>query len=151
MKSFCTLALCFGAIQAFPQGRTQITPPPAVTASFTEQFPKAEQTVWEMEGASEYEANFKDTGVQRSANYNTAGNWLETETGIQQKELPQAVRTAIAKDHADSKVIECGRVETKKNGTVYEVQMSKNGRTSEITFSAEGAMLGIKEGTDDKD
>jgi len=45
----------------------------------------------------DYEINFKDKGVEMSANFDAAGKWLETETEIKASDLPKEVSASAAK------------------------------------------------------
>ena len=71
----------------------KITPdkvPVPVKQAFAKKFPAATDVKYEME-KKDYEINFKDKGVEMSANFDAMGNWLETETEIKPADLPKEI------------------------------------------------------------
>lgn len=124
--------------------------PAAVRTAFTTRFPHATAVKWEQENATTYEAEFKDQGIERSANFDGKGTWTETETEIKEAELPAPVRATLARDHAGQKLKECERVETPTEGTIYEVEVLSGGQVSEVRLSGTGTVLGTKVETEKK-
>lgn len=49
--------------------------PEAVKTAFSQKFPAAKKVSWDMESASEWEAEFKLEGNEYSANFLTDGTW----------------------------------------------------------------------------
>jgi hypothetical protein len=95
------------------------TPPPAVLHSFMEQFPLGTEKVrWRRERRDEWEAEFKLTGVETSANFSETGQWLETETEITRAELPAALQTATQ----NVKAKEITRIKKADGKTLYEIR-----------------------------
>lgn len=118
--------------------------PPAVKAAFAQQFPQAEHPQWELEDGKDLEVEFKQAGTEWSAKYDGTAKWLETEHGIADSALPEAVRNAIATEYPAHKVKECEMAETPA-GTNYEVELREGAQTLEVAFTAEGKVLASKE------
>ena len=137
-----TIAL---AANACGQSKTAITVPEPVKAAFTKQFPKAENAKWEMEDKTDYEAEFKMSGMKYSAKYSAAGKWMETEHKIKAEALPDPVKKAIAASYADHKIESAEMAET-PDGVVYEVDLESRNAAGgdselEVVFNAEGKVL----------
>jgi len=128
------LLVCF----AFGQHKT-IAPEKAQSA-FKAKFPTATQVKWGKESKTEYEAEFKLGNNDVSANFDVAGNWLETETGIAIKDLPKAITDKLATDYKGYKISEAAKIE-KKEGITYEAEV-KNGKVKkDLIFTADGKLL----------
>jgi len=111
--------------------------PADVSSAFKAKFPKAEKVKWEMENGKDYEAAFKINDAEQSAVFDAGGNWMETETEIKVSELPQAVSQSVAKQFSGYKINEAEKVE-KKDGNLYEVELSKGKEILEVTLSPTG-------------
>lgn len=118
--------------------QNNVTPPDAVLKAFAVKFPKAEKVKWGMEDKTEYEAEFILNGIEESANFNAAGNWIETECEIDINALPKGVSDAVAKIYAGWTITEANKVETAGNGTIYETDIKKDGKKTEVAFKADG-------------
>lgn len=138
------------ALSATAHGHTSgpIHVPAPVKASFAKRFPKVQDVKWELEDKKDYEAEFKESGIEWSATFNADGTWLETEHAIKADALPEAVHKTIAAKYADHKLKEAEQAETPK-GTVYEVEFAKGGHEMEVVFSADGTVVGSKEENED--
>lgn len=143
-------ALLLVALSATAHGQTtgSLNIPAPVKAAFAKRFPKAEGPRWEMEDKKDFEAEFKDGGIEWSATFNADGTWLETEHAIKADALPEAVRKTIAAKYADHKLKEAEQAETPK-GTVYEVEFAKGEHEMEVVFSADGTVVRSKEENED--
>ena len=124
--------------------------PAAVKESFTKRFPKAKGVEWSKEGTTEFEAEFKNSGMEQSVNFDQGGKWLGTETEIKKSELPPAVQATIAKDFAGYKIEEAEKAETADKGTFYEVQLEKGDMNYEVQFSPDGRVLKKEEKKEDE-
>jgi hypothetical protein len=134
----------------------KITPdkvPAAVKQAFAKKFPAATDIKYEME-KKDYEISFKDKGVEMSANFDAAGKWLETETELNESDLPKEVSASVAKNFAGFKISGIARTETPVNGVIYEMDLKKGTEGYEVEFSAKGNILKktpLKKGKDEKD
>ena len=125
-------------------GYTQkITPdkvPAPVKQAFAKKFPAATDVKYEME-KKDYEINFKDKGVEMSANFDATGKWLETETEIKVNDLPNEVSASAAKNFAGFKISEVAKVESADKGLCYEMDLKKDKEGFEVQFSPKGDIL----------
>ena len=136
LLSACMLISLLGYAQ-------KITPdkvPAPVKQSFTKKFPAATDVKYEME-KKDYEINFKDKGVEMSANFDATGNWLETEIEIKESNLPKEVSTSAAKNFAGFKISEVAKTETSEKGLIYEMDLKKDKEGFEVQFSPKGDIL----------
>lgn len=125
------------------------TVPAAVSAAFAAKFPKAKSVEWGKEGEKEYEAEFKLSGKEMSANFSETGEWMETEAEINPQDLPAAVSESIALNFAGYDVEEVEVVEKPEGATVYEVEMEKGEKSIEVVFSENGQVLSQEDEGDD--
>jgi len=125
-------------------GYTQkITPdkvPAPVKQAFAKKFPAATNVKYEME-KKDYEINFKDKGVEMSANFDATGKWLETETGIKLTDIPNEVKASVIKNFAGYKISEVAKVEKPGMEMIYEMDLKKDKDEYEAQFSLKGEVL----------
>src|SRR5690349_20267267 len=126
MKSYI-LFLSAGAISlsACAQKLKDAKVPASVKESFAKQFPDVRKVAWSRESEGEYEAEFRTKGSEQSANFDSNGNWLETETEIKKIDLPSNVVETINKEFPGYEMEEAELTETKHNGTFYELEIEK--------------------------
>ncbi len=116
---------------------------PNVKQAFNQKFPDAQNVSWNKENNNEWEAEFKMSGMEYSANYNEKGEWLETESEIENNELPSRVSQKMAKDYPNASIKEVFKVE-RKEGVLYEYEFKLNGKTQEVVFDASGNVIESK-------
>ena len=136
LLSACLLCSLMGYSQ-------KITPdkvPAPVKQAFAKKFPAATDVKYEME-KKDYEINFKDKGVEMSANFDATGKWLETETEIKQSDLPKEVSASEAKNFTGFKISEVAKVETPDKELIYEMDLKKDKEGYEVQFSPKGDIL----------
>jgi len=115
--------------------------PAAVTTAFQSKFTFATKVKWEMENKTEYEASFDMNGAEMSANFDSYGNWLETETEIKTTTLPIAVLAQLKSDFAGYKIEEASKIESTKNGTCYEAEIEKGLEKYDVLFTVDGKVI----------
>lgn len=130
-------------------GQTSV--PSAVKQAFTKQFANAKSVKWGKEGSSEYEAEFKMNGQELSANYSESGQWMETETDMEVKDLPSAVMQTIQSQFAGYKLKEAAKVDMPNAPSVYEVDLKKGDKALEVQFSPDGKVVNQKNDNEDAD
>jgi len=121
----------------------KVTPdkvPAAVKQAFAKKFPAATDVKYEME-KSDYEVNFREKGVEMSANFDAAGKWLETETEIKESALPKEVSDSVARNFPGFKITEVARTEAPGKETIYEMDVKKGKDGYEVQFSVKGDIL----------
>ena len=141
MKKLMTLLVCmlFVAV-SFAQKPKEETPAAAKTA-FAAKYPTAEKVKWSVEKPGEFEVEFTLNKVATSALYDATGKLLETEGGMKESQLPQAVKATIAKDFAGYKLDEIEISTDAKGAITYEMEAVKGKNKFEISFDANGKLL----------
>lgn len=115
--------------------------PTVVTSAFKTKFPTATKATWEMENKTEFEVNFKLNREEVSANFDNAGNWLETETEVEVSALPSAIQSALKTDFSGFKINEASKIESVKNNKCYEAEIEKGEETFDVLLSPDGKVL----------
>ncbi len=115
--------------------------PQAVISQFQQKFPDAKKVEWSKESATEMEAEFKMNGEEMSANFSNTGEWLETETEMKEKDLPEAVKNALKSQFADYKVEESEKVATPQQSEAYEVEIEKGETTLDVMLDQSGKVI----------
>ncbi|MBJ7882544.1 PepSY-like domain-containing protein [Gelidibacter salicanalis] len=140
------------AIFAFSSGGDQA--PQKVKDAFAKKFPTAKNVKWDKENATEWEAEFKMNKTEYSANFLEDGTWKETEHEIDEREIPQNVKSSLMTEYSGYKIKESELSET-KDGMLYEFEIKKGERMMEISVDSTGNIVKkevIKEnGEGDKD
>lgn len=125
--------------------------PAEVQKSFNQKFPESKSVKWEMENASEWEAEFKMNGKEKSAGFDLQGNWQQTETEIKVAELPDAITNAIRTQFAGYKVEEPEMLEMANGEVAYEVELEKGKEEWEAVFATDGSLKSKKQLQDDNE
>lgn len=141
-----TLILALSACQEEDQNLAPAAPPDAVVKAFkTAHGTEANATGWEMEDGN-VEMEYLVNGKEVSELYDTDGNLISTERGIDPSTLPQAVRDAIATDAPGSTITAAESI-VSEVATHYEVELRDADGVRELIYSDEGLMVGDE--TDD--
>jgi hypothetical protein len=138
------MALLSACLLISLMGYTQNIPPDEVPApikqAFAKKFPAATSVKYEML-KNDHEVTFNDKGVEMAADYNSSGEWLETETEIKESDLPKEVIASVAKNFAGYKISEVVKVETKNKGLIYQIDLKIDKVGFEARFSPKGNVL----------
>lgn len=132
---FLCLAFSFGCKQNV-NGQT----PEAVKKTFQAKYPGENDPDWHLDSNGYYESHFKIDGVKYRADFNADGSWIETETNIDKKDLPKAIREKIENDF-DGKISEIEKVEHHSKGTFYDVEFKQKGKNKDIEFKSDGTII----------
>jgi len=135
----CGVSLITGMAHAQENKPVQV--PETVRKAFIAKFPSAKGIEWSQEDDGAYEAEFKLKGVEYSANFDKAGNWLETENEIAVKELPTAVRNSIGSNFAGYDIEEAEHVEKPGMAAFFEMEVEKGESSYEVQIAADGKIL----------
>jgi hypothetical protein len=114
--------------------------PASVKQAFTKMFPGATGVKYGSEN-KDYEVEFKNKGVEMSANFDARGKWLETETVIRREDLPKAVADSIERNFPGYSIADVGKVEKPGKEIVYEMDLKKDQAGLEVEISAKGHIL----------
>lgn len=109
---------------------SQIEVPASVKNGFDNKFPAAKKVKWEKENDTEFEASFRLDGKTMSANFDTQGNWLETEWEIRVKDLPKVVTDAVYQQYPCFEIEQVEYCES-PGFTGYEMEIEKCKRKAE--------------------
>ncbi len=115
--------------------------PAALTKAFPAKFPNAKEVKWDKESKNEYEASFVQDGKKGSANFSTAGEWLETEMAIPQNAAPKAVIDGFNKAYAGAAITEVYKIESKTGKNYFEIEYTIKGKKKEAKLSSEGKSM----------
>ena len=142
MKKLLVLFICIAfviGVSAMNQKDEKI--PAAAKSGFAAKFPTAEKVKWSVEKPGEFEAEYKLNGVASSVLLDAKGNVIENETEIKESELPQGVKTAIAKDFSGYKLDEIEKAIDAKGVTSFEMEATKGKNKLKISFDMNGKLL----------
>lgn len=124
MKKLIFSGLFLATVAMFSaSAKAQSNIPAAVKASFTKSYPTVKNIHWDKE-KSDYEAGFKLNGKDISVLLDQQGNILETETGIDIKNLPSNVYVYLKSKFGTAYKINEAAMTVKADGTkVYEAEV----------------------------
>ena len=149
MKQWLTLQAwtAFVAIAAGGQaGAQQLAAaqiPMAVQTTIHARFPGASTPEWKKKPDGAYEAEFVSAGVEIAAKFDSAGEWLETETTIRRSAVPVAVRQAISRRFAGYRIVETQSVVAVSDprAVVYEIHLENVTTVWKVQFNSDGSVL----------
>jgi len=136
LLSVCLLFASFGYNQTIPEEKV----PAPVKESFAKKFPAATSVVYNME-KTDYEVTFKDKEVGMSANFNSKGEWLETETIMIESDLPKEVLTSVATNFVGFVITDITKIDGPDNVLNYEMHLKKGTEAYKVKFSPKGDIL----------
>lgn len=114
--------------------------PEAVKTSFQNKYPGENDPDWEVDSNGNYESHFKIKGIKYRADFKPDGSWIETETSIDEKDLPKPIKARIEKEF-DGKITEIEKVNHHSKGTFYDVEFKQKGEKKDIEFRANGEII----------
>jgi len=144
MKNFfLAIAITFSIASPAQKEKKSTAIPSVVKEAFLKEFPnqKAKWTV-EKEG---FEAEFTQKGNEVAAVYDNMGHRREFETEIIKDKLPSDVLPYMKKHYPTSKIKEAARITDDKNNVIYEVEISKEGKSFDLLFDEKGQFLKIEQ------
>jgi len=115
--------------------------PLVVKKSFETKYPKEKTPSWEIDAHNNFEAHFKDKGIKYRADFSPNGQWIETETSISKKQLPEAIQQKIKQHYNNYKIAEIEKVSSALKGEFYDVEFKQKGKNKDIEFRASGEEL----------
>ena len=86
-------------------------------------------------------AHFKIDGVKYRADFNTDGSWVETETSIDKKALPKAIKNSIKDNYDSEEITEIEKVDSATKGIFYDVEFKQKGKNKDVEFRADGSII----------
>lgn len=115
--------------------------PDAVKKTFQAKYPGENDPDWHKDDHGYYEANFKIDGVKYRADFNEDGTWVETETSIDKKDLPKAIKEVIKDKYGSEDITEIEKVESATKGTFYDVEFKQKGKNKDVEFRSDGSII----------
>lgn len=117
--------------------------PDAVKKTFQKMYPGENDPDWHTDSHGNYESHFKIDGVKYRADFRSNGAWIETETSIDKKDLPKAIRKVIKQRYADREISEVERVEHAVKGLFYDVEFKQKGKNMDVEFKKDGTIINL--------
>lgn len=114
--------------------------PEKVKAAFIQKYPDAEEVDWDVEGEGEWEAEFELNEKEMSANFDQNGKWLETESEIEDEDLPAAVKETLNTKFKDYEVEEVEYFES-PDITGFEIELEGDDGDIEVLIGKDGQIL----------
>jgi len=145
-KLFNLLALSFVISGAMGQNKRSVTPPGHVKSKVENLYPEAKNIKWSMEDG-DYEANFKNEGKETALVFNPQGTLLQTETEIQEYDLPDVSRDYIARNYAGKKITEAAKMTDNHGIITYEAEVDR----MDLIFDDHGTFVKIVKRTGRRD
>jgi len=151
MKKILSLLICLLFVGSISAQKSKQEIPATAKTAFAAKFPTAQKAKWSIEKPGEYEVEFTLDKMESSALFDAAGTLIETETEINQSELPSAAKTTLAKDFAGFKLDEIERSTDAKGIISYEMEAVKGKEKLELCFDANGKLTSKEPLKKDKD
>ncbi|MCK8481394.1 PepSY-like domain-containing protein [Psychroserpens algicola] len=123
------------------QNSSNAQAPDAVKKTFQKMYPGENDPDWHKDSNGNYESNFKIDGIKYRADYAPNGQWIETESSIDVKDLPKAIRDVIKSDYDSDDITEVEKVEHHSKGLFYDVEFKQKGKNKDIEFRANGEII----------
>ncbi len=114
--------------------------PRYVQTKFLEMEPSAHKISWTIDNDI-YQVDYLINSKQTTSYFDTDGNWLETESEIDPKELPEAILNTLEKKLSEFSIVDIELVKTTENQVLYEVDLKGNSKSYEILFDETGKIL----------
>lgn len=114
--------------------------PVKIKTALTQKFPQARNVSWDKENATEWEAEFTLNGIKYSANFDSNGQWKETEYKLNESALPAAVKTSLKNNFAGYDV-EGAEVSETPQAMVYELSIILNDEDIVVLIAADGKVI----------
>ena len=139
---FSILLLSFGLFACAQK------PPQAVTDNFAKKFANASKVDWDQEEENEWEAEFKLDGLEMTASFDLAGNWLSTEAELTEIDVPEKVMNAVKEAYNGWDIELVESIET-PDFKGFEFELEKDEAELEILVSANGKITVKKESNEE--
>jgi len=143
-----TIVVLFSGLLALGACAQKSNPPKEVTSAFSTKFGTVKDLKWDQEDANEWEAEFKMNGTEMSASFDQSGTWLETETEIKKRDLPENILNAVNTQFEGWKIEEVEKIEM-PDFSGYELAIEQGENEKEILVSEDGKITVKKEESED--
>jgi hypothetical protein len=146
MKNFIVLLTTLSLISFSACSQKNL--PENVKKEFNTKYSAAKSIKWDSETVNEWEAEFRMDGRRMSACFENSGKWINSETEISEKELPEAVVNALNRDFQGYKkrLIEIYESPEMKG---FELTLKKGESSLEVIFDDSGEIIKKTEVTEE--
>ena len=117
--------------------------PEKVLEAFAQKYPDATKATWAIDRNGRHEADFKMGGTSYRADFDADGTWVETETSVKWKDLPEATKAAFQNEDKKKDIIEIEMVDSHEKGKFYDIEYKIGVGKQDIVITAEGKVLGM--------
>ncbi len=116
--------------------------PAAVTEAFKARYPHAEKVVWKDEITS-FEAQFTLNGFAMTADFNSKGEWQNSEKKIKFTDLPAAVNDGFKKSkYADWETTNIVEIDKNSESLQYRIEVKKSAvQKKYLFFNTNGRLI----------
>jgi hypothetical protein len=114
---------------------------PVIEKSFKEKYPDVEAPRWKSESDGGWEAQFSIKGIEYRADFDSEGNWLETEQDVSFSQLPNEVRSAIELKYDPNTIRDIEGVESPTHGFFFDVEFQVGAEKVDVMFDPTGKIL----------
>lgn len=136
-----TLIIALGFLFAFSLNACeQGNAPEKVKSAFNQKYPGAKEVDWDMEKENEWEAEFEMNEKEMSATFDENGQWLETETEMEENDLPATVKETLKTQFKAYEVEEAEYLESPEY-TGYEIELEGKKGDIEVLVGKDGKIL----------
>lgn len=133
--SIIILALLVGAVYG-----QESKVPAQVKAKFKALHPNADEVKWDVED-NDYEVTFEsEEDVDMSLLFDAKGNIIETESEIEEDDLPSAVKSSVENNFKGWELGEAAKI-VRDGKTTYEAELEKGEKKIDAIFTADGKLV----------
>ncbi|MBC7524849.1 MAG: PepSY-like domain-containing protein [Flavobacterium sp.] len=112
--------------------------PAVVQNAFSKSFPTVTKVKWEKEDGN-FEAGFKENGIEKSVLLSSKGEILETESSIMVTELSKKITDYVAKNYPNKKIKGGAKIIDAKNKVSYEAEI----KDLDLLFDEKGDFIKV--------
>jgi len=114
--------------------------PREVQTKFLEIEPLAQNIEWNLK-KDLYRLHYTLNGHNYTSYYDKEGNWLETESEIDESDLPIAISNTLTEKLNDYSIIDIELVKTADTKILYEIDLKKGDKVYDILINETGKIL----------
>ena len=116
--------------------------PSEVTDAFAERYPHAQKVSWK-DNITNFEAKFILNGYEMSADFNSKGEWQNSEKQIKFEELPSSVQDGFSKSkYSDWENVSIAEIEKNGEQLQYRIYVKKSAIEKKyLFFDVSGKLL----------
>ncbi|WP_299984479.1 PepSY-like domain-containing protein [uncultured Pontibacter sp.] len=110
--------------------------PEAMKSALSQKYTNATDLEWEKHGEN-YEADFDIDRIDHTVMIDPSGKILMTKRDIEEKDLPQNIRTAISQKYKGMRLDDIEQVE-KDGNTYYQLELEQKPQDKKVVLSQDG-------------